>query len=333
VNPAPHVLALCGDDPWTIRREVAKATLEVPAEWHSLAVRRFWGEDLPPGELLAEISTPAFGTPLKVLVVERMHRVADKASLVEAVKAAHGGCRLILIQDEPKFTHKALETALTKHGQIRKLYPPHGGEIRKRLSLLLGEEGITPDEEALAFLVPALEQDPGSLEGEVHKIALFLADLPPGKKRLDAKAARDLSGTGRDHDPFLFPKLFLTRERKKCMSALLDHIHHGQDLLSLCAITTSELWKTLVYLEGRTEGLPEGDLWKRTAVYWPMGQRAIQENARFGDVPSLRVAIKGFLELEQIMKRDSLVSEGVEGDRLHLSGFLHLCRLITFYAR
>lgn len=330
---SPRVLALCGDDPWTIRREIAQAVAEVPAEWHSMAVRRYWGEELPMGELLAEVMTPAFGAPLKVLIVERAQRVQDKNRLVEAVGAVTEGCRLILVQDEPKFTHKALEAALTKHGRIQKLYPPNAATTRQRLSSRLKEEGIEIEEDALAFLVPSLTEDPGAMEGEIEKIALFLADRPEDGRVLSLAMARELSGTHRDHDPFLFPRLFLERRRGPCMDALNHHLRLGEDLLSLSAILISEIWKTLVYVEGRENGLPEGEIWKRAVVFWRTGQDQIRAAADRATGSELRAALAGALELDQTMKRDSLYSEGSEGDRLHLSGFLQLSRLIAWYTR
>jgi DNA polymerase III delta subunit len=331
-----HILALCGDDPWVVRREVQAAISRVPEEWRDLAVLRFYGEDLPGERLVSEVCTPAFGAPLKVVIVTRMQRMTEKAALAEAIRQCPEDCLLVLTQDDPKIGAAAVAGALEKRrgaAEIRKLYPPDARELARRVGARFRDEGILADAEALDHLSRALEGDPTALEGELEKISLFLGDRPAGERRLSAAEARELCAAGGEIDLFAFAALFLERRRRPTLEALLEFLSHGGDLIALNSILIDETWKTLQLLELKEAGESEAEIWRSIGVYWPRGQAALRAragNARLGEI---KAVMAGALDLDRKMKGESLMSEGADSNRVHLPGLLHLMRLVYHYTR
>ncbi|MBN8215036.1 MAG: DNA polymerase III subunit delta [Spirochaetes bacterium] len=333
---ARHILALCGDDPWAVRREIQAAVARVPEEWRELAVLRFYGEDLSGERLVAEVCTPAFGAPLKVVIVHRMQRMGEKAALAEAIRQCPPDCTLVLTQDDPKIGAAAVAGALEKRrgaAEVRKLYPPDARELSRRMQARFKEEGIAVDDDALDHLARSLEGDPSALEGELEKIAAYFGDRAVGEKRLRVEDARELCGTGGEIDLFAFAGLFLERRRRASLEALLDYLGHGGDLIALNAILIDETWKTLQLLELKEAGEGEAEIWRSIGVYWPRAQAALRAragNARLGEV---KTAMAGVLDLDRKMKGESMTSEGADAHRVHLPGLLHLLRLVYHYTR
>lgn len=249
-----------------------------------------FGDELPVGELLAELGTAGLFGGERALVVRRADPLARAEALVQALKAGPPPGTAVF------FLGEDLRGPLAQAAQEAVHFPPpRWRQLRELAAELLAQAGLPPQRQLVELLAEACRGDTLHLAREVEKLALWRDGLPPWPElpRLLFFA---------QPTPYGFLDAVGQRQTPQALAELKRLLAGGWDPFRLFFMLVSHVRALLAaraaWEDGRT---PPGPEW--------LAKRRLAQARRFSQ-PQLIELLEKLQELDLAIKTGVLTPEG-----------------------
>ncbi len=205
------------------------------------------------GDLEREINQTSMFHEKKLLVLNNLFSAKDfKRKFLEKVKGLKDSQDIVVIYERDKVAKKdSLFTSLKKHAQAQEFNPLQGPQLKRWVRQEAKNLGSGIEDDALTLLSDFVQDDLWQMANEVSKLSNF-------KKRGEAIQGKDVDLLVK---PKIEPDIFKTidaiasRDKKRALSLLKNHLDKGDEPLYLLAMINYQFRNLLIISDIVSRGL------------------------------------------------------------------------------
>lgn len=305
-----------GKDHWAFKQKYRSLLLEhIPEAFRELAFVMVDGREIDFRSVREQMDTPAFGSPVKLFVIQQYNKASDSAKLYQVLEPFPEDVFLVLQQDEPKFTQKKNESWLKKQSfaEVKISYEIKGAQIKQRFDHFLSEKGHQLKEADYKLALELLSLNAEALESEFEKIDLFFS----GQNENNQKDLQQLLKSHQDLNIFALLDALFEKDHAQLLKHYLFFRQSGENLMRLLPLLFSEVKKIHSLLENIQAGISFDEAFRKAGAV-PFLRSKYQSRVRNLNIKQVETFILMLEQVEIKLKSDYLTFENIDSQRTHL---------------
>jgi len=289
-RPGPLYL-VTGEEPFLLERLLRcflEKTLEASAVGFN--AHRFRGDEISAEALVSVANTFPVSSSKRLIILQNADRIKDEQGLITGYISDPSPSTILVFAAPKPDMRKKLFSSLKKRAQWVACCAPKERELPDWISEEAGKAGLKFSQEACWFLKEHLGANLLSIQQELEKLALYLADTPApegrGAPRVSLEILQKVLGNGRAHSIFELTKAVGNKDCAQALRLLEQVLSEGAAPLFVLAMLLRQ--------------------WRQMALARAMLDAGLREAAILKKVPMPPYFFKPFLQQCRKWRRDEI---------------------------
>lgn len=236
------VYLLLGEDRGTKELFLKRLAEQVIPQSEDSAIARsvFYGDETPPGEILASLMTYAIFSERTLIIVRQFDEVSTTAPFLEYINEPGPESVLVLETASNRMSQRVM-AAVEKRGRVCIFWPMFQNEGEQYVSRRLADLGIEAERDAVDYIIELSGTGRSELENQILNVSTYLEE----GERLSLEKARDIVSQIHGYTVFDLTGALFTKPARDIIKIFRNLIDNGEEPGKLFFFCNREIEKLL----------------------------------------------------------------------------------------